>query len=48
MQPRVVRASTWLNSHKLLLWIIVIWLVILVVALWWGPVQGSPTQAPGE
>jgi hypothetical protein len=49
MQRSVARARTWLNGHKLLLWLIAIWLAILVVSLWWGPAHPSlPKQFLGS
>jgi len=35
------RAGAWLNSHRLMLWTIALWLVIVVFALRSGPVPNG-------
>jgi hypothetical protein len=39
VEDRLVRLNTWLNGHRLALWLIALYLVLVVAALWLGPVQ---------
>jgi len=50
MSPLVARTRRWLDGHKLLLWTLALYLLILVIALHLGPVRAQrPLQVfPGS
>jgi hypothetical protein len=40
----VARVTEWLHTHVLMLWTVALYLVILVLALHWGPVPTHPVH----
>jgi hypothetical protein len=43
----IVSVNAWLSGRTLLLWTVAAWLLILVLALRWGPVK-PPHHAPPQ